>query len=627
MFHLFHLLLLYIPTTPFSYTLAVNSGLRAAHEAGFKYIAQLNSDTLLTPNWLPPLLSVLDNNPRAGAVGPLSNAATWQSVPEIITETGGWNLNPLPAGATPDMMAKLVRLVSDGNPIEIPILNGFVILYRGQVFHDVGYMDEVLSPRGYGEENDFAFRLRQQNYTLWVAPNSYVFHHKGKSFNKEEYVTQIAVTKKNMKERYGQELKEAEVALRGNDGLSQMRTAVQANLLPSIPSLMHDMSALFILNCMSTKKPFMLHGGWISLVQEALGLWRNGCYSRIAVPMGYLEQFNLAFPEADAAGTFIGFVGKTPDAVAEEFAQKGQLFDFLVATHSSTAITVKELIRHWPNAVPSYYIQDIETAFNDITAKEAAMQSYKDFSEGFIFVKTPWLQDELLKQFNIKAHLIPPTVDTDLFVPGKQTYSGSLQLCAMVRTSTPRRNPRETLEILSWAAETLGVKAIAYGSSLEDITGCLRKTVQTDVRLSLIHVLGILDRQAMHDVNQICEIFLDFSSWQAFGRSGIEAMASGVIPILPQKGGASTYAKAGENAFLIDTSDIDGVKTLLKEIAEGKYDLAKMREAALATADNFSIDNAEKKTYRTFRDFLHGWQRKRIIDHFHEEGGRASVEG
>jgi glycosyltransferase involved in cell wall biosynthesis len=328
--------------------------------------------------------------------------------------------------------------------------------------------------------------------------------------------------------------------------------------------------------------------------------------------MGYVANFNLEFPEAEAAGVFIGFVGKTPEAVAEEFAQKGQVFDFFVATHSSTAVTVKGLVQKWPNSIPSYYVQDIETAFNDIAAKNTAMQSYRDFGNGFIFVKTPWLQDELQKQFNIAAHLIDPTVDTDLFVPGRQTYNGSLQLCAMTRVSTPRRNPLQTLQILSWASQTLGVNALAYGSSMEDVLGLLNKTGQSGIELSLINILGILDRQKMREVNEICEVFLDFSSWQAFGRSGIEAMASGVIPILPQNGGASCYAKTGENSFLIDTSDMVQVKQVLMEITQGKYDLRKMRDAALATAAEYSLENSSKKTYRIFQGFYERWREVRI---------------
>jgi glycosyltransferase involved in cell wall biosynthesis len=112
----------------------------------------------------------------------------------------------------------------------------------------------------------------------------------------------------------------------------------------------------------------------------------------------------------------------------------------------------------------------------------------------------------------------------------------------------------------------------------------------------------------MREVNEICEVFLDFSSWQAFGRSGIEAMASGVIPILPQNGGASCYAKTGENSFVIDTSDMAHAKQVLKEITEGKYNLWKMRDAALATAAEYSLDNSSRKTYRIFRGVYERWR-------------------
>jgi glycosyltransferase involved in cell wall biosynthesis len=182
----------------------------------------------------------------------------------------------------------------------------------------------------------------------------------------------------------------------------------------------------------------------------------------------------------------------------------------------------------------------------------------------------------------------------------------------MIRVSTPRRNPLQTLQILSWASQALGVNALAYGSSMEEILDLLNKTGQSGIKLQLINILGVLDRQKMREVNEVCEVFLDFSSWQAFGRSGIEAMASGVIPILPQEGGASCYAKTGENSFLIDTSDMAQVKQVLKEITQGKYNLRNMRDAALATAAGYSLENSSRKTYRIFRGFYERWRGIRI---------------
>lgn len=69
-----------------------------------------------------------------------------------------------------------------------------------------------------------------------------------------------------------------------------------------------------------------------------------------------------------------------------------------------------------------------------------------------------------------------------------------------------------------------------------------------------------IDWQGVLQLNQYCEVFIDLSAWQAFGRAGIEAMASGVVPILPSLGGAPEYATHGTNAFLVDTSDMKQVR-------------------------------------------------------------------
>jgi GT2 family glycosyltransferase len=66
------------------YTKAANQGL---HLSRADVVILLNSDTVVTANWLDRLLSCADSDPRIGIVGPLSNAAGYQSVPEVFGET------------------------------------------------------------------------------------------------------------------------------------------------------------------------------------------------------------------------------------------------------------------------------------------------------------------------------------------------------------------------------------------------------------------------------------------------------------------------------------------------------------------------------------------------------------
>ncbi len=77
------------------YTRAANQGL---HASSANYVILLNSDTMVTPLWLDRLIACGELDPHIGLVGPLSNTASWQSIPEIYNAEGDWAENPLPEG-------------------------------------------------------------------------------------------------------------------------------------------------------------------------------------------------------------------------------------------------------------------------------------------------------------------------------------------------------------------------------------------------------------------------------------------------------------------------------------------------------------------------------------------------
>ena len=87
-----------------------------------------------------------------------------------------------------------------------------------------------------------------------------------------------------------------------------------------------------------------------------------------------------------------------------------------------------------------------------------------------------------------------------------------------------------------------------------------------------------------------CDVFLDLSRWQAFGFTGLEAMASGAVPIVTQRGGANEYARHRENALVVDVSDGDAIVERVAALAADRPRLARMRLAALATASTFTLD-------------------------------------
>ncbi|WP_428681729.1 glycosyltransferase family 2 protein [Reyranella sp.] len=161
------------------YTRSANIGISSSTA---EWVVLLNSDTLVTQGWLEGMFEVVKARPNAAMIGPVSNAASWQSVPNLHDIKGGWSSNPLPEGFSHDDVGRLVRELSPQEFPEATLLNGFCTLMRRNVIAEVGYLDEVAFPMGYGEENDLCLRVRKAGYSLALADHVYVYHVKSASF-------------------------------------------------------------------------------------------------------------------------------------------------------------------------------------------------------------------------------------------------------------------------------------------------------------------------------------------------------------------------------------------------------------------------------------------------------------
>jgi GT2 family glycosyltransferase len=163
------------------YTRAANQGLRAARG---DFVVLLNSDTIVTSGWLERLLTCVEADPKIGIVGPLSNTASWQSIPKIES-SGDWATNPLPQGITTEKMAELVDQYSGYLFPSLPFLNGFCLLIRREVMNQIGFFNEELFGEGYGEENDYCLEARKEDETFPGRSGIGVYHAQSRSYSPE----------------------------------------------------------------------------------------------------------------------------------------------------------------------------------------------------------------------------------------------------------------------------------------------------------------------------------------------------------------------------------------------------------------------------------------------------------
>lgn len=80
--------------------------------------------------------------------------------------------------------------------------------------------------------------------------------------------------------------------------------------------------------------------------------------------------------------------------------------------------------------------------------------------------------------------------------------------------------------------------------------------------------------------------------FEHFGITTVEAMASGCIPVVINKGGQTEIVENGKDGFLFESWD--GLKKITLKICSGKMDIGGIREGALESCKKFSNSNFEK---------------------------------
>jgi glycosyltransferase involved in cell wall biosynthesis len=97
-----------------------------------------------------------------------------------------------------------------------------------------------------------------------------------------------------------------------------------------------------------------------------------------------------------------------------------------------------------------------------------------------------------------------------------------------------------------------------------------------------------------------CDAFIDASAYQAFGRSGLEAMACGAVPLLPALGGVHEYARDGENALILADASPREIAAAIVALARERPRLDQMRRAGVPAARAFSIERAARSQLELF---------------------------
>lgn len=568
------------------YTKAANRGLR---QAGGDVVVLLNSDTLVSPQWLERLVECARSDPNIGIVGPLSSAASYQSVPERYDANGDWALNPLPPGWDVDRLAATVAKISGRSFPRVPFVNGFCFAVTRAVIDAIGYFDEEGFPDGYGEENDYCLRAADAGFALAIADHAYVYHAKSRSYSHDSRRELGKAGRGVLNGKHGAErLAAGEALLRDEPTLAKMRLALGACLKAAKPAVGGVRT--------SAESPRVLvllpvsggGGGAHSVVQEAAGMRRLGAWAQVAIRAKHLAAYRQNYPSLpDADRVFFAY--QTQDELMAHAAG----FDAVVATIHTSMPLVAAIVATHRSVLPAYYIQDYEPYFypEGSAEREAAARSYTLVPDAVHFAKTRWLCDTVAALHGVEMHKVTPSLDHEVYYPPKtRTKTSRLSVVAMIRPGSPRRGAARTMDVLRRLKDEAGRRVAVH------IFGC------TEVELAVAGLAadfpytnhGVLTREEVAELLRKADVFLDLSDYQAFGRTGLEAMACGCAVVVPARGGTGEYAVDRENALVVDTAQPEACFEAARELIRDRELRERLQHAGVATAREFTIERAAR---------------------------------
>ncbi|HEY7961909.1 MAG TPA: glycosyltransferase [Solirubrobacteraceae bacterium] len=582
---------------PHGYTLAANRGIEAS---GSEYVVLLNSDTVLSPGWLEPILAYGERHAEVGILGPLSNAASHQSVPSV-RDAGAWATNPLPGWLTVDGMGLVVARATPRTEARLAFLNGFCYVVKRAVIERVGLLDEQRFASGYCEENDYSLRARDAGFQLAVVTASYVHHAKSSSYGVEGRAELARANYESFLDKHGRpEVEELVAELESDVQLAPVRTAVAAaSATPRATAALlggpdgQPLRVAFLL-------PGLAHGGSggsHSLYQETRALRSLGVPARIMLPRWDRERAAEVYE--DAQEIFQTFADE------QELAALTADADVISATHHKSVALLGAIRERRSDFLPAYYVQDYEPFFTAPYVAQEAVASYTALPDMLLFAKSHWLCNVVAERHGLFVAKVEPSIDRELFTPATDGSAadadGPLRVVAMVRPRTARRQPLATIAVLeellrrhpgSVHVSTFG----CYADELRELLGVGGSQSQA----ILERHLGLLGRAEVAELLRSSHVFLDMSVYQAFGRTALEAMACGATAVVPSVGGVWEFVRHGHNALAVDTLDGSGALAALGQLAEDRTLLARLRTGARATAEPYSAIRAALSEYVLF---------------------------
>lgn len=546
---------------------AKNRGFAASVNRGIlhssnPYICVVNSDIIVTNNWLCKMLIALKSNPKNKIVNPVTNNTAVINV-------------PFQAGYSYTDMNRALEITSSRRYPEI-MPTGFCFLMERSLTNSIGLFDEAY--KSYGEESDYWMRtithVEEGEYKRWraiLADDTYIYHERGSSFNilgADEHMSQ----RKGGSERFHRlwpHFKQWYSTYDVKKSLGSLRKEIPKEHIGNTEAKYDIAFVVF---------SAAYCGGMHFIADIVNELNEQGVNAKV-VQIKRKEDSDTSVLTALRSAPI---VFETIEDFIKSFS--GTVFDrgVVVAATNELAQIVGMLCKKEKNLTSVLFAQsdDEEIAPDEITKK--AMKKASSLVD-YIICNSSWLNKKINDDGFKTLGYVRPGVDTDLFYPRDRNKGDDRPtvLLSLLKTYPFKGFDRgvEVAKTLWQLAGRAGLEIRILAIGIENLpehtyTVCLGPVTQP----RLAHLFGTE-----------VDVFCDPSHIQTYGLPSLEAIASGVVPVCWDNKGINEYVN--DNGIVMDdTTPPTILAKKIFDLLKNRNELSKYRASTITQVRKSAVN-------------------------------------
>jgi len=519
----------------------VNRGIRATSNG---YVCVLNSDVLVTPQWLMKMLLALNADPKNMIVNPVTNNTAEINV-------------PLQEGCSYlDMNRGLESVSSHQYPEIMP--TGFCMMFPRQLVKEIGYLDEGYV--SFGEETAYWMEtityLKNGEYPRWravLADDTYVFHERGTSFSSLGDVEHMA--KRQAGSQRFKRLWPQYKDWRNNFNLEQ-----------SIGPVRMEMPKIVLQNSKTKYNvAFVVHsasycGGMRYIADIVNVMNEQDINAKVVLVHREPKKKTEILGELRSAP----IIFQSPIEAIEKFSEEVFSNGIVVAASNELVPIVSSITQSEPDLTSVLFAQSADPLIApDKNTAKALLQTY-GMVDCTITVSS-FLDNYIKAQGVTPIGYVNPGVDTNLFYARDRSLGDDRPTLLMsLNNSGPFRGVSRGID-LAKAVLALAhrnneeVRVMAYGvTSVKDCTEIIGLGP-----LSQSRIANLLGTEV--------DVFCDPSYVHSYGLPALEALASGCNVVSWDNGGVRDYLKHEENGLLFaEHAPVETVASAIYDLLQSK---------------------------------------------------------